>query len=71
MQSPHAPSLPGILELTGQVVRPADLTKAAAAAFALETGAEMLQASFSRDELEASEYLANSKYHSPAWNLKR
>jgi lipoate-protein ligase A len=71
VQSPHAPSLPGILELTGRVVRPSDLTQALATAFALESGGNLEESPFSEGELKAAADLVTTKYTAAAWNLKR
>jgi lipoate-protein ligase A len=69
--SPHAPTLPGILELTGRTIAIPELASALKKSFIAETGLTLTAADWTPGELERIEKLVHIKYSQPAWNQKR
>ncbi|HEV2949056.1 MAG TPA: biotin/lipoate A/B protein ligase family protein [Gemmataceae bacterium] len=69
--SPHAPTLPGILELTGRAISIPDLASALEKSFVAKTGWNLTAADWTAGELEGIEELVRNKYSQPAWNQKR
>ena len=71
-RSPYTPALPGLRELAGF---PADgydaVEDVVRAAFARDTGWELVPDTWRPDELRRAEALAAGKYGNPAWNGKR
>jgi lipoyl(octanoyl) transferase len=70
-RSPHAPSLPGIQELTGQVLSAAQVVNAVAQAFAAATSATFIEDRWSQREREEIDCLKSNIYATAAWNAKR
>jgi lipoate-protein ligase A len=68
-QSPHTPSLPGILELTGQQISPEEVALVVSRQFIQDTGIR-LQAGDWQEEVERIEQL-RTRYTDPAWNARR
>ncbi len=69
--SPHAPTLPGILELTGRTITIPDFSSALEKAFAASTGCVLMDGDWRLAEQERIEELVRTKYNQPAWNQKR
>ncbi len=69
--SPHAPTLPGILELTGRTIPIPDLASALEKLFIAKTGWTLTAADWTPGEQERIEELVQTKYGHPAWNQKR
>jgi lipoate-protein ligase A len=69
-RSRHAPTLPGILELTGKRLTPEDFRIAVIQSFE-KTLSTRLTAGEMPAEKPAIEFLATTKYRSLAWNVKR
>jgi lipoate-protein ligase A len=69
--SPHAPTLPGILELTGRTIMIPDFSSALEKAFAASTGWVLMDGDWRLAEQERIEELVRTKYSQPAWNQKR
>jgi len=70
-QSPFAPSLPGIVELTEKALTPDELAVALIRRFAVETGWHLQPGPWMDDELTAMARIEAEKYASPQWNGKR
>ena len=70
-QSEYTPELPGIRELTGVAIAPADLEAALYWAFEELTGWRLWQADWSVAEREAVAALVREKYAAQAWNERR
>ena len=70
-QSPFAPALPGICELTGTAISLDELTVALTRRFAVETGWHLHPGSWTDDESTAMARIETEKYASLQWNGKR
>ena len=70
-QSPFAPSLPGLLELTQKAITADELAIALARRVAVETGWHLHPGPWTDDELRAARRIEIEKYGSIAWNEKR
>ena len=70
-QSPHAPGLPGIRELTGRDLDVAGVCAAVRAAFIQETGWELRDAEWSLAQRQRVDALVTAKYNRDDWNRKR
>ncbi len=70
-QSPFAPELPGILELTGRCLDVAETWAAIGRVFTHATGWELAAGSWSAEELARIAALVEEKYARPEWNEKR
>jgi lipoate-protein ligase A len=68
--SPHAPSLPGIKELTGTALPAPGTVTAILRAFAQRTQAEIIEESWTDAERAAADTLV-TRYRGEAWNCKR
>jgi lipoate-protein ligase A len=69
--SPQAPTLPGILELTGRKIAIPELVSALEKSFIAKTGWTLTAADWTFGEQERIEELVLIKYNQPAWNQKR
>jgi lipoate-protein ligase A len=69
--SPHAPTLPGIQELTGRAISIPDLASALEKSFVAKTGWNLTTTDWTAGELERIEELVRNKYSQPTWNQKR
>lgn len=69
--SPAAPDLPGIAELTGRYLAPAEVQNAVAEAFTRRTGWELRLGDWTEAERDRIAALAAGRYADPAWNRKR
>jgi lipoate-protein ligase A len=69
--SPTAPQLPGLAELTGRRLRPAEVADAVAAQFRRGTGAAVEPGDWSDAERRRIAELVATRYTRPAWNSKR
>ena len=70
-QSPHTPSLPGLRELAGATLTPAQVAQAVAIQFSKATGWTVTPGDWTAVERQRTEGLAGSKYAAVAWNEKR
>ncbi len=70
-RSPHTPSLPGILELSGQKLAPEELCQAVVEAFQAETGWRLEPAELSGPDRARIAERVGTKYGHPSWNEKR
>jgi lipoyl(octanoyl) transferase len=70
-RSPFTPALPGIAELAGRALAPAEVAAAVAEHFARHTGSDLDPADWSDAERRRADDLAAVKYASDAWNRKR
>jgi lipoate-protein ligase A len=70
-QSEYTPALPGIRELTGLVLAPADVRDAIQVAFAAATGWRLETADWSEVEKRTTVELAAEKYATSEWNERR
>lgn len=70
-RSCHAPSLPGIEELAGVTLEPAELADAVAAAFVASTSATLVRSTLDVAEEQQVEQLVSRKYATRSWNQKR
>ena len=70
-QSPLAPSLPGLLELTRKTIAADELAIALARRLAVETGWHLQPGPWTDDELTAARRIETEKYGSMVWNEKR
>jgi lipoate-protein ligase A len=70
-QSPHTPALPGIAELTSQVLAPAELASALVRRFRKATGWDVSAASWTAAELRFAEEAVVGRYTAASWNEKR
>jgi lipoyl(octanoyl) transferase len=70
-QSPHAPELPGIAELSGVTVEVPALERAIVAELATETGWTFEADDWTADERRWAAELEHEKYTSAAWNERR
>src|SRR5262249_4533830 len=68
---PHAPGLPGILELTGRSLAPEQVCSAFLQPFTHKTGLALVPEQWSARERVRVEDLATGKYNLDAWNRKR
>jgi lipoate-protein ligase A len=69
-QSPYAPSLPGIRELTDRIVTPHALQDAVVLSFSTALQASVQVGSLNSYQHEIRQ-LANAKYRTPRWNCRR
>jgi lipoyl(octanoyl) transferase len=69
-QSPYAPSLPGIRELTGRIVTPHALQDDVVQSFSTALQASVQVGSLSSYQHEICQ-LAHAKYRTPRWNCRR
>lgn len=69
--SPHTPGLPGVAELTGRRLAPAQVADAVRDGFVLHTGWPLEPADWTDTERGRIAALAAEKYTRPAWNAKR
>jgi lipoate-protein ligase A len=70
-QSLYTPSLPGIRELTGKRLAPAEVCAAVVERFRRATGWEVTPRGWTAAERAATARLAAEKYRSDEWNSKR
>ena len=70
-RSPHAPSIPGIHERSGTLLRPEDVGREIVQALLDETGWEPASGSLSESERTRIARLADEKYATNAWNDRR
>ena len=70
-QSPFAPNLPGLLELTQKAIAPHELAIALARRIAVETGWHLHPGPWTDNELTSAKRIEIEKYGSAAWNEKR
>jgi lipoate-protein ligase A len=70
-QSCHTPNLPGLKELAGLETSIADLSTAIIGEFHSDTGWKVRPGEWTLDESHRTRELAESKYCSDEWNLKR
>jgi lipoate-protein ligase A len=70
-RSPHAPALPGIVDLTGIDIAAADLSRALADEFAARTGWVVEQTHWISDEEALRRHIAAQKYATARWNQRR
>ena len=70
-RSPFAPQLPGVSELTGVTIAPAELFASVVIELGRETGWTLTKDDYSRAERRRCEALLAEKYRSAAWNEKR
>jgi lipoate-protein ligase A len=69
--SPHAPTLPGILELTGRTITIREVAATLEKSFVAKTGWTLTAAEWTSAEQERVEELVRIKYGQPIWNQKR
>jgi lipoyl(octanoyl) transferase len=69
--SPHAPTLPGIHELTGRTITIPELTSLLEKFFTAKTGWTLSAGDWTSAERERIEELVRIKYSQPPWNQKR
>jgi lipoate-protein ligase A len=69
--SPHAPTLPGIRELTGRTIMIPELASALEKSFIAKTGWNLTARDWTPAQHERIEELVRIKYGQPAWNQKR
>lgn len=70
-RSPHAPALEGIAELVENEIGVGELSDAIAREMRSDTKWEIQEASWTEDERRRAAEIAQSKYSSESWNLKR
>lgn len=70
-RSPHTPSLPGIVELTGKALTAAETCAAVMGSFARITGCTLEPGEWEAAERQRVQQLEETKYRSGAWNDKR
>ena len=70
-QSPFAPELPGIRELSGRSLGFEETAAAIQQAFASDTGWDIVTSRWTADEQSRIEELANEKYARPEWKDRR
>jgi lipoate-protein ligase A len=70
-QSPLAPELPGIQELTGRVLDPTSLVEAIHIEFQADTGWLLQPGDWTNWERQRIRELVETKYATPTWNEKR
>src|SRR5262249_52304509 len=70
-QSPHAPRLPGIRELTGVELSAENLAAAVAKEFAREMGWRLVPSDWTETERRRTAELVRERYASDSWTLKR
>jgi lipoate-protein ligase A len=69
--SPFAPALPGIAELSGRRLQPADVADAVALELAQDTGWRLEPGDWTDEERRRSAELAAAKYATARWNARR
>jgi lipoate-protein ligase A len=69
--SPHAPELPGILELTGSSLATTEIISVLEKEFAAQTGWPLDKGDWTAAERQRIDTLVQIKYGQPAWNKKR
>src|SRR5262249_5025601 len=70
-RSQHAPSLPGIRELTGRTLDLAEVADAVSREFARETGWRLQLAEWTQTEIVHIADRMGAKYTCDTWNCKR
>jgi lipoate-protein ligase A len=70
-QSPHAPDLPGIADLSGANLAASDLERAIVAELQKQTGWSFKSDDWTAAERSATAQLERDKYATDAWNQKR
>jgi lipoate-protein ligase A len=70
-QSPHAPELPGINDLTGKAIEISNLERAIVAELETETGWTFEPSDWTAEECRAAAELERDKYATTEWNKKR
>lgn len=70
-RSPHTPALPGIAELTGRDLAPAELCDAIAGALARRVGWALTSTAWTPEEERLTGELAASRYGAASWNERR
>jgi lipoate-protein ligase A len=70
-RSEFAPLLPGLWELTGVRLTPAEVAGRVSQEFVNDTGWGLQPGEWTRPELEARRQIEAEKYGNPAWNHKR
>jgi lipoate-protein ligase A len=70
-QSPHTPALPGVRELRGLSIEPAELAAVVVEEFERETGWRVEASAWTEVERQRTESLRASRYTQDAWNRKR
>ena len=70
-QSAYAPELPGLLELCGHSLTPAELSTAIAGELAERLAFDFQPTVLVTDEFEAAKCLVSGKYRAPAWTERR
>jgi len=71
MRSANAPQLPGIAELAGPVLLPAELIAAWTPALAARLNLELETGSLTNDESSTATEVQRDKFLAPAWNHRR
>jgi lipoate-protein ligase A len=69
--SPHAPTLPGIRELTGRTISIPEIASALERTFVAKTAWSLKAGDWTPAEEANIEELVRAKYSQPAWNQKR
>ncbi len=69
--SPHAPVLPGVLELCGRRIPIPEICMAIQGQFARKTGWNLCAGDWTTPERQRIDELVAEKYISPVWNYKR
>ncbi|MSR31955.1 MAG: lipoate--protein ligase family protein [Gemmataceae bacterium] len=70
-RSPHAPTLPGVRELSGKDILPGELAAAMCKRFCAQLGWKETPASWAAEEKSKVKELAREKYGSEEWGRKR
>jgi lipoate-protein ligase A len=70
-RSPHAPALPGIVELSGRALAVEEVSRSVLRTFVERTGWEAVAGEWSGAERQRLEELAGAKYAQETWNRKR
>lgn len=70
-QSPHTPSLPGVVELTGRRLTVEDTCRALRNQFVAATGWHLVETDWEEEEVQRIEGLVGEKYTRDSWNRKR
>jgi lipoate-protein ligase A len=70
-QSPHTPDLPGIAELSGRALSPADVSSALVASLADATGFSVEPGPWTAHDEQVIAELVGARYATAAWNERR
>jgi lipoate-protein ligase A len=70
-RSPHAPTLPGILELTGRLLTAEEISAAVLRVFGRDTGWPVESSEWTAEEQVRIDQLIREKYSQQTWNRKR